>query len=155
MQAIVNTEYGSPDDLKLREIDLPPVGDDGVLIRVRAASVNPADWHLIRGEPYLVRLASGLRRPKRSVAGIDVAGHVEKVGANVREFRSGDEVLGGCGGAFAQYACGGEKDFVPKPAGLTFEQAAAVPVAGCTALQALRDQGKLRPGQRVLINGAA
>jgi NADPH:quinone reductase-like Zn-dependent oxidoreductase len=155
LQAIVNTEYGSPDDLTLREIDLPLVDDNGVLIRVRASSVNPADWHLMRGEPYLIRLTSGLRRPKRSVPGIDVAGQVEKVGANVKDFRCADEVLGGCGGAFAQYACGGETDFVPKPAGLTFEQAAAVPIAGCTALQALRDQGKLQPGQSVLINGAA
>jgi NADPH:quinone reductase-like Zn-dependent oxidoreductase len=155
MQAVVNTEYGSPEDLQLREIERPLVGDNGVLVRVRASSVNPADWHLMRGEPYLVRLTSGLRRPKRSVPGIDVAGHVEEVGAGVKQFRQGDQVVGGCGGAFAEYVCGTEGDFAPKPAGLSFEQAAAVPIAGCTALQALRDQGQLETGQSVLINGAA
>ena len=156
MQAIVNTEYGSPDDLKLQEIDKPPVGDDGVLVRVRAASVNPVDWHRMRGEPYVVRpMMFGLRRPKKSVPGVDAAGHVEEVGANVRQFGLGDEVFGGPGSAFAEYVCGGEEDFAPKPAGLTFEQTAAVPVAGCTALQALRDHGQLQPGQSVLINGAA
>jgi NADPH:quinone reductase-like Zn-dependent oxidoreductase len=155
MRAIINARYGSPDDLELREVGRPSVDDDGVLVRVRASSVNPADWHLIRGEPYLVRLSSGLRRPKRSIPGIDVAGSVEEVGAHVTDFHPGDEVLGGCGGAFAEYACGAERDFRPKPATLTFEQAAAVPVAGCTALQALRDHGNLQPGQRVLINGAA
>lgn len=111
MQAIVNNEYGSPDDLKLQEIDKPPVDDDGVLVQVRAASVNPADWHLMRGEPYLVRLMFGLRRPKKSVPGLDVAGHVEEIGANVHEFRRGDEVFGGPGGAFAQYVRGREKDY--------------------------------------------
>ena len=126
-----------------------------MLVRVRAASVNPADWHLLRGEPYLVRLVFGLRRPRKIVPGIDAAGLVEEVGAAVTEFRAGDEVFGGPGGAFAEYCRGGEKDFARKPAGLTFEQAAAVPIAGCTALQGLRDQGKLEPGQTVLVNGAA
>jgi NADPH:quinone reductase-like Zn-dependent oxidoreductase len=155
MRAITHARYGSPDDLELREIERPRVADDGVLVRVRASSVNPADWHLIRGEPYLVRLSAGRRKPKRSVPGIDVAGRVEEVGAHVTELRPGDEVLGGCGGAFAEYVAGTERDFLLKPARLTFEQAAAVPVAGCTALQALRDHGHLQPGQRVLINGAA
>src|SRR5450432_4040559 len=127
MQAITHAKYGSPDDLVLCEIAKPPVDDDGVLVRVRATSVNPADWHLIRGEPYLVRLSAGARRPKRSVPGIDVAGSVQEVGAHVTEFRPGDDVLGGCGGAFAQYVVGTVRDFVVKPAMLGFEQAAAIP----------------------------
>jgi NADPH:quinone reductase-like Zn-dependent oxidoreductase len=155
MQAITNVEYGLPDDLELRETARPTFDDDGVLVRVRASSVNPADWHLIRGEPYVVRLSAGLRRPKHIVPGIDVAGRVDEVGARVTSLCVGDEVLGGCGAAFAEYVAGTERDFVRKPAMLTFEQAAAVPVAGCTALQALRDHGNLQPGQRVLINGAA
>ncbi len=156
MKAIVGTEYGSPDGLQLQDLDKPAVDGDGVLVRVRAASVNPLDWHVMRGLPYLVRLTEGLRRPKRSVRGVDVAGHVEAVGENVTEFQPGDEVFGAKGGAFAEYVCAGEKNFlVPKPVGLTFEQAAAVPVAGTTALQALRDKGQIQSGQRVLINGAA
>jgi NADPH:quinone reductase-like Zn-dependent oxidoreductase len=146
---------GSPDQLELQEIDKPAVGDDGVLVRVRAASVNPYDWHLMRGLPYVVRLTEGLRKPKHSVPGVDVAGHVEAVGESVTQFRPGDEVFGGRVGAFAEYVCGGENRFVPKPPGLTFEQAAAIPIAGCTALQGLRDRGQLQPGQKVLINGAA
>ena len=156
MQAIVNSKYGSPDRLELREIDKPALGDDGVLVRVRAASVNPYDWHFMRGLPYFMRLMSGLRRPKQTVRGVDVAGQGEAVGDNVTNLRPDDEVFGaGWGGALAEYVCGGESDFALKPAGLTFEQAAALPMAGCTALQALRDRGQLQPGQRVLINGAA
>ena len=156
MKAIVNNEYGSPDGLELQEIDKPVVEGDDVLVRVRASSVNPFDWHAMRGLPYLVRLTEGLRRPSRRVPGVDVAGQVEAVGGNVTEFRPGDEVFGVKGGAFAEYICAGKNNFlVPKPAGLTFEQAAAVPVAGTTALQALRDKGGIEPGQRVLINGAA
>ncbi|MFI5035547.1 MAG: NAD(P)-dependent alcohol dehydrogenase [Acidimicrobiales bacterium] len=155
MEAIVNHRYGSPDGVRLQEVAEPPVGDDGVLVRVRAASVNPADWHLIRGEPRFSRLVFGLRRPKRVIPGMDVAGQVERVGANVKEFRRGDEVFGGPGRTFAHFVCGTEGEFVAKPATVTFEQAAAIPVAGCTALQALRDKGRLQPGQRVLINGAA
>jgi NADPH:quinone reductase-like Zn-dependent oxidoreductase len=155
MKAIVNNEYGSPDDLKLQEIDKPVIGDDGVLVRVRAASVNPYDWHMMRGLPYLVRLSEGVRRPKNIVLGVDVAGYVDAVGNNVTQFQPGDEVFGGRTGAFAEYVRGGEKNFVPKPPGLTFEQAAAIPIAGCTALQALRDHGQLETGQRVLISGAA
>jgi NADPH:quinone reductase-like Zn-dependent oxidoreductase len=154
MKAIINREYGSPDDLKLQEIGKPVINGDGVLVRVRAASVNPLDLTL-RGRPYFVRLMTGLRRPKQSVPGVDVAGQVEAVGENVTQFRPGDEVFGTCAGAFAEFVCGGEKNFAPKPEGLTFEQAAAIPVSGCTALQALRDRGQLQPGQRVLINGAS
>ena len=156
MQAIVNHKYGSPDDLRLREIDKPALGDDDVLVRVRAASVNPYDWHFMRGLPYLARPMLGLRGPKESVRGVDVAGQVESVGKNVTQFRPGDEVFGaGRSGSLAEYACGGENGFAPKPASLSFEQAAALPMAGCTALQALRDWGQLQPGQSVLINGAA
>jgi NADPH:quinone reductase-like Zn-dependent oxidoreductase len=153
---IANDEYGPPQDLRLEEIDRPELDDDGILVAVRAAAVNPYDWHVMRGEPYLVRLSEGVRRPKRSVRGVDMAGTVEAVGANVTEAKPGDEVLGwGRWGALAEYERAGEHSCVPKPAGLSFEQAAAIPTAGCTALQGLRDVGQLRPGQRALINGAA
>jgi NADPH:quinone reductase-like Zn-dependent oxidoreductase len=156
MKAVINDEFGSPDVLRLREIERPAIGDDGVLVRVRAASVNPLDWHFVRGEPYFARLVGvGLRRPKSAVRGVDVAGVVERVGATVSDLRPGDEVFGTCGGAFAEYARGRVVRLAPKPAGLTFEQAAAIPIAGVTALQGLRDKGRLEPGQRVLINGAA
>lgn len=155
MKAIVQDRYGSPDVLELREIEMPVVDDDGVLVRVRAAGVNALDWHLMRGIPSLVRLSEGLRRPKNPVRGVDVAGVVEAVGKNVTEFHRGDEVFGMRSGAFAEYVCGKEKHFVTKPAGLTFEQAAAVPVAAETALQGLRDKGQIRPGQKVLVNGAS
>src|SRR6266498_1053747 len=155
MKAIVQTAYGSPDVFELREIEKPVVDDDGVLVRVRAASVNALDWHLMRGIPSIIRLSTGLRRPKSPVPGVDVAGHVESVGRNVTRFRSGDEVYGMRTGAFAEYVGGKEKNFVPKPAGLTFEQAAAIPVAAETALQGLRDKGQVRPGQKVLINGTS
>lgn len=156
MKAIVNSKYGSPDDLKLVEIDKPALADDGVIVRVRAASVNPYDWHFMRGLPYIARPMLGLRGPKKTVPGADAAGQVEAVGKNVTQLRPGDEVFGvGRSGSLAEYASGGENDFAPKPAELTFEQAAAIPMAGCTALQALRDWGQLQPGQSVLINGAA
>ena len=155
MKAIVYERYGSPDVLNLEEIDRPSVPDDGVLVRVRAASVNPLDWHFMRGEPYLARMAFGMRKPKEKFLGVDLAGHVEAVGRNVTQFQAGDEVFGTGHGAFAEYACTGEKTLVPKPAGLTFEQAAAVPVAAVTALQGLRDHGRIQPGQKVLINGAS
>ena len=141
MWAIVNNRYGSPDDLKLQEIDKPTVGDDAVLIRVAAASVNPYDWHVMRGVPYLIRLLRGLRRPKSSLFGADVAGHVETVGKNVTHVQPGDEVFGWGDGTFAEYVCVDESSCLHKPNRLTFEQAAAVPLAGCTALQALRDWG--------------
>jgi NADPH:quinone reductase-like Zn-dependent oxidoreductase len=153
MQAIVGTEYGSPDCLELREIDRPVAGEGEVLVRVRAASVNPLDFHVMRGTPYLVRATEGLRRPKVPVRGVDAAGIVEEVGAGVTHVEPGDEVFGSHAGAFAEYVCG--RTFVRKPAGITFEQAAAIPVAGCTALQALRDKGRLASGQKVLVNGAA
>ena len=155
MKAIVHGRYGSPDVLELQEIDKPVVSDDTVLVRVRAASVNAYDWHIMRGLPYLVRTSEGLRKPKRSVAGVDLAGEVEEVGKNVTQLRVGDEVFGERGGAFAEYVCAKANNFALKPGNLTFEQAAAVPMAGFTALQALRDKGHVQPGQRVLINGAA
>jgi len=155
MKAIVYHAYGSPDVLALEEVDKPVVMDDQVLVRVRAASVNAFDWHLLRGLPYIVRVSEGLRRPTRSVAGVDLAGEVEAVGQNVTQFRPGDAVFGQRGGAFAEYVSASESNFALKPANLTFEQAAAVPMAGFTALQGLRDKGQLRAGQRVLINGAA
>lgn len=156
MKAIVYHKYGSPDVLELQEIDKPEVKDNDVLVRVHAASANPADWHLMRGEPYFIRaMGYGLRKPKNNVAGLDVAGHVEAVGKNVKEFQPGDEVFGCCNGAFSEYVCGGEDVFVRKPANLTFEQAAAVPVAALTALQGLRDRGQIQPGQKVLIIGAS
>jgi len=155
MKAIVYHRYGSPDVLELKEIDTPAVEDGQVLIRVHAASVNPLDWHFMRGLPYLVRIKAGLRRPKVSRLGADVAGQVESVGKNVTRFQPGDEVFGACTGAFAEYACASESALAPKPANVTFEQAAAVPVAALSALQGLRDKGRIQPGQKVLINGAA
>src|ERR671931_2688362 len=125
----------SPDVFERREVETPPVDDVGVLLRVRAASVNAADWHIMRGIPAIIRLGIGLRRPKHPIRGIDVAGQVEAVGRHVTHFQPGDEVFGMCNGAFAEYACGKERNFLPKPARLTFEEAAAVPVAGETALQ--------------------
>jgi NADPH:quinone reductase-like Zn-dependent oxidoreductase len=155
VKAIVGMEYGPPERLELQEIDPPVVEANGVLVRVHAVSVNPLDCHTVRGLPYFARLTFGLRRPKQRIPGVDVAGRVEAVGANVTQFRPDDAVFGACTGGFAEYVCGREQDFVPKPAGLTFAQAAALPTAGCTALQALRDQGRLQPGQHVLIIGAA
>ncbi len=131
------------------------IDDDGVLLRVHAASVNALDWHLMRGIPSIIRLTTGLRRPKSPVPGVDAAGTVESVGRNVTRFRPGDEVFGMRTGAFAEYVAGKERNFVAKPVGLSFEQAAAVPVAGETALQGLRDKGQIRPGQKVLVNGAS
>jgi NADPH:quinone reductase-like Zn-dependent oxidoreductase len=155
VKAIIAAQYGPPERLELREVEKPSIDADGVLVRVRAASVNPLDWHLMRGDPYFVRLMFGLRRPKKTRVGVDMAGVVEEVGANVTQLRPGDEVFGGREGAFGEYVSGWEHDFAPKPAGLSFEQAAAIPVAGCTALQALRDKGQLKAGQNVLVNGAA
>jgi NADPH:quinone reductase-like Zn-dependent oxidoreductase len=141
--------------LELREIERPLVGDDEVLLRVHAAGVDPGVWHLMSGLPYLVRVMGyGLRRPKVRVRGRDVAGRVEVVGKNVTRVRPGDEVYGTCEGSFAEYACARADRIAEKPAGLTFEQAAAVPISGMTALQGLRDAGKVEPGQRVLIIGA-
>src|SRR5687768_12202436 len=155
MQAIVHDGYGPPEDLELREIETPRVGDKDVLVRVHAASVNPLDWHLMRGEPSFIRLMGGLGTPKGRIPGADVAGRVEEVGAKVTRFRVGDEVFGTARGAFAQKVCGRENNLALKPSRLSHEQAAAIPIAGCTALQGLRDHGRLRPGQSVLVNGAA
>ena len=155
MKAIVYTEYGPPDVLQFTEMAKPTPKDDEVLIRIRAASVNPLDWHFLRGTPYAMRMAAGLRRPKLARLGIDVSGQVEAVGRNVTQFQPGDAVFGACRGAFAEYVCASEKAMVLKPANVTFEQAAAVPVAAVSALQGLRDKGQIQPGQKVLINGAA
>ena len=160
MKAIVQESYGAPAVLQLRDIDKPVVGDDDVLVAVQAAGVDPGVWHLAAGRPYLVRLmGTGLRAPKARVRGMDVAGRVETVGANVTGVKPGDEVFGACGlmadGAFAEYASVPADRLAAKPANLTFEQAAAVPVSACTALQALRDKGQVQPGQGVLITGAA
>jgi NADPH:quinone reductase-like Zn-dependent oxidoreductase len=156
MKAIVQDKYGSPGEvLKLQDIAKPLVKDDEVAVRVHAASVHIGDFILVRGLPYFLRMATGLRRPKLRVPGTDIAGTVEAVGKDVKQLRPGDDVFGWCTGAFAEYACAGEDHFLPKPANLTFEQAAAVGVSATTALQLLRDQGKVQPGQKVLINGAA
>ncbi|HSK58330.1 MAG TPA: NAD(P)-dependent alcohol dehydrogenase [Actinomycetospora sp.] len=156
MKAIVQDVYGTADVLELRDVVTPEVGDDEVLVRVHAAGVDRGVWHLMTGLPYLVRIAGvGLRRPKTKVRGSDVAGTVEAVGTRVTRFRPGDEVMGTCDGSFAEYAAAPEVKLAPKPAGLTFEQAAAVPVSGSTALQAVRDQGRIHDGDRVLILGAS
>ena len=155
MKAIVRERYGSPDALELKDIEKPVIDDDSILVRVRAASINAYDWHMMRGAPFLVRISEGLRKPKNRAMGVDVAGQVEAVGKNVTRFRPGDEVFGARLGSLAEYVRGSDKSFlVPKPANLTFEQAAAVNMAGTTALQGLRDIGQIKPGQHVLINGA-
>ena len=155
MKAIVYYDYGSPDVLKCEEGVKPTAGHDEVLIEVRAASVNPVDWHFIRGTPYILRTMTGLRKPKDKRLGVDVAGQVEAVGRNVTQLKPGDEVFGSCRGAFAEYACTSESALVLKPDNVTFEQAASVPVAAFTTLQGLRDKGHIQPGHKVLINGAA
>ncbi len=152
MKAIVQDGYGSPDVLKLREIEKPGIGDDGVLVRVSAAAVNAADWHLMGRLPHLISML--LRSPLSRVRGFDVAGHVEAVGKDVARLKPGDEVFGTGIGSFAEYVASSESRLAPKPRNLTFEQAAAIPVAGVSALQGLRDEGQVRPGQRVLIYGA-
>lgn len=155
MKAIVYRKYGSPDVLELREIDRPVAADDEVLVHIHAASVNPAEWHAMSGL-YVARIPTGLLKPKNTRLGSDFAGVVEAVGGNVTQFRPGDEVFGGRNGAFAEYVCVREDQAVAlKPANVTFEQAAAVPIAALTALQGLRDKGQIQPGQQVLINGAA
>jgi NADPH:quinone reductase-like Zn-dependent oxidoreductase len=155
MQAIVQDNYGSAGVLELRDIDKPVIAADEVLIRVRAAGVNIADWAVMSGLPYIARPAYGLRRPKAAVRGTDVAGTVEAVGSAVTRFQIGDDVFGASSGSYADYAAANESKLARKPANFTFEQAAAVPMAGLVALQALRDHGHVGPGQRVLINGAS
>ncbi len=154
MKAIVYHKYGSPDVLELQEIEKPDLADDGVLVRVRAASINPTDWYAVAGTPYVARTEVGLLKPKSNRLGVDFAGAVEAVGRDVTQFRAGDEVFGGRSGAFAEYVCV-RVAVAPKPANVTFEQAAAVPVAALTALQGLRDKGQIQSGQKVLINGAS
>jgi NADPH:quinone reductase-like Zn-dependent oxidoreductase len=157
MRAIVQDRYGSVDVLELRDIAKPTIGENDVLIRVRTAAVNPADWAIMGGLPYIARPAPiyGLRTPRNAVRGTDVAGRVEAVGSAVTRFRPGDEVFGWCRGAFAEYAVASEDGLALKPSSLTFEQAAAVPTAGSVAIQALRDHGEVQAGQKVLVNGAS
>ncbi|MEO5884558.1 MAG: NAD(P)-dependent alcohol dehydrogenase [Candidatus Limnocylindrales bacterium] len=155
MKAMVQDTYGSAEVLELRDIDKPEIGDNEVLLRVRAAGVNPADWAIMSGLPYIARPVYGLRKPKVSVRGTDVAGTVEAVGTGVTRFQVSDEVYGSSKGSYAEYAAAAEHELAPKPANLTFEQAAAVPMAGLVALQALRDHGRVNAGQKVLINGAS
>jgi NADPH:quinone reductase-like Zn-dependent oxidoreductase len=156
MKAIVYHEYGSPDVLRLEEIEKPVPNDDQVLVKVRAVSVNPYDWHFMEGIPYIARLlAFGPLKPTSPRLGVDFAGTVEAVGKNITQFKPGDEVFGGKGGAFAEYVVISEKFLVTKPANITFEQAGSVQIAALTALQGLRDKGKIQPGQKVLINGAS
>jgi len=158
MKAIVQDRFGPPEVLRLADIDPPEIGPGDVLVRVHAAGLNPYDWHMLRGDPLIARLipgAVGLTRPRYRVAGLDAAGIVEAAGADVGEFSAGDEVLGFCPGAFAEYARAEAGKVVPKPAGLTFGQAAAIPVAATTALRGIRDVGQVRAGHRVLVNGAA
>jgi NADPH:quinone reductase-like Zn-dependent oxidoreductase len=157
MKAIVQERFGPPDVLRLADIDVPEVGAGDVLVRVHAAALNPADWHILRGDPRVARLMGevGLRRPKARVAGVDAAGVVEAVGANVRGLRNGDEVLGFCRGAFAEYALAAADMVVAKPASVTFEQAAAIPIAATTALRGIRDVGGVKAGRQVLVNGAS
>jgi NADPH:quinone reductase-like Zn-dependent oxidoreductase len=161
MKAIVQTQYGAPlNVLQFKEVEKPSPQDNEVLIKVHAASVNAAEWHIVRGQPFLVRpMVGGIFKPSKIIPGADVAGHVEAVGRNVTQFKPGDEVFGDLSavgwGAFAEYVCAHENALVLKPANITFEQAAAVPLAGNTALQGLRDKGQIQPGQKVLINGAS
>jgi NADPH:quinone reductase-like Zn-dependent oxidoreductase len=159
MKAIVYHRYGSPDVLQLEEVEAPAPKDGEVLVRVHGASMNAGDWHLLRGSPFLLRLAWGLLKPRHGILGSDLAGRVEAVGGDVRQFRPGDEVFADVSesgrGAFAEYVCVGEGKLVRKPANLSFEEAAAVPVAAVVALQGLRDEGQVKPGQQVLINGAS
>ncbi len=156
MRAIVQQQYGAPQMvLALQDIPKPTVKDDEVRVRVHAASIHVGDWLLVRGAPYVLRLFTGLRKPKNRIPGTDLAGTVEAVGKDVAQLHVGDEVFGWCAGAFAEYVCARADHFAPKPANLTFAQAAAVGVSASTALQLLRDQGKVQPGQQVLINGAS
>jgi len=154
MKAIVYHDYGSADVLKIEELEKPTPADSEVLVRVRAAAVNPMDCHLMSGV-YLMRLMTGFRKPKHTRPGADFAGEVESVGGNVTRFKPGDQVFGVARGAFAEYVCAPEDKLALKPTNLTFEQAAAIPVAAVTALQGLRDKGRVQSGQKVLINGAA
>ena len=155
MKAIEYTQYGPPDVLQFKEVETPSPADDQVLVKLCAASVNPLDWHLMRGEPLFIRLMTGLRKPRVARLGVDAAGKVVSVGRNVTRFKPGDEVFGVCRGAFAEYVCALEDELAQKPANISFEAAAAVPVAAITALQGLRNKGRINPGHRVLVDGAS
>ncbi len=156
MKAIVYRCYGPPAVLRLEDVAKPEPGDDQLLVKVHAAAANPLDWHYMRGEPYIMRLSSGLGRPAETRLGVDFAGTVEAVGKSVTRFKPGDTVFGGRTGAFAEYVLVREDRAVAhKPANVSFEEAAAVPIAAVTALQAVRDKGRVQPGQRVLVNGAS
>ncbi|MCX6567814.1 MAG: NAD(P)-dependent alcohol dehydrogenase [Candidatus Aminicenantes bacterium] len=157
MKAMVYTRFGPPDVLRLQEVDKPIPKDNEILIKVHAASVNAYDWRHLRADPFLIRfMGAGLLKPKHKILGADIAGQIESVGGDVKQFQPGDEVFGDGGyGGFAEYACVDENRFVLKPADLTFEEAAAVPMAALTALQGFRDKGQIRAGQKVLINGAS
>ncbi len=156
MKAIVYKRYGPSDVLQLQSVQKPIPGDNEVLVKIRAAAANPLDWHFMRAAPFIIRFISGLLKPRHQILGADIAGQVEAIGNNVKQFKVGDEVYGEIlRGGFAEYVCVNEDKLVLKPANLSFEQAAVVPVAGLTALQCLRDQGQIQPGQKVLINGAS
>jgi NADPH:quinone reductase-like Zn-dependent oxidoreductase len=159
MKAMVYTKYGPPDVLELKEVEKPIPNDDQVLIKVYAASVNPAELHLLRADPFIARFYSGLLKPKNTILGADISGRIESVGKNIKQFLIGDEVFGdlsNCGwGGFARYVCAPENALGLKPANLSFEEAAAVPLSATTALQGLRNKGHIQPGQKVLINGAS
>jgi len=156
MKAIVCTKYGSPGVLQLKEVEKPIPKDNEVLVKIRAAAVNPLDWHFMRAKPFVMRFISGLLKPRNKILGADIAGQVEAVGKSVKQFQAGDEVYGDIfNRGFAEYVCVTEDKLVLKPSSLSFNEAAAVPVAGLTALQCLRDDGKIRSGQKILINGAS
>jgi NADPH:quinone reductase-like Zn-dependent oxidoreductase len=155
IKAIVQHRYGSPDVLELKNVDKPVPREEEVLVRVRAAAVNIGNWHLLRGIPYAMRPVVGLFKPRHEIPGLDLAGQVEAVGESVKQFQPGDEVFGWCDGAFAEYACAEEDNLLAKPANLTLERSAAVGDSAFTALNAVRDQGKVQSGQRVVINGAS
>jgi NADPH:quinone reductase-like Zn-dependent oxidoreductase len=155
MKAAVYTRYGPPDVVQISDVEKPVPNDNEVLIKIRAASVNPLDWHFIRGAPHILRIGAGLRKPKVTRLGVDLAGQVVAVGTNVTQFKPGDEVFGVCRGALAEYACTVEEKLALKPANLSFEDAAAVPIAAITALQGLRDKGRIQPGHKVVVDGAS
>jgi NADPH:quinone reductase-like Zn-dependent oxidoreductase len=155
MKAIVYTQYGPPNVLQLKEVEQPVPNDGEILVKIHAASANPLDWHLMRGAPFLARLAGGLRKPKDPRLGADLAGRVEAVGTNITQFQPGDEVFGAWTGSFAEYASVPENRVALKPTKSSFEEAAAIPVAAITALQGLRDKGQIQSGQKVLVNGAS
>jgi len=155
MKAMVYYEYGSPDVLKLKEIEKPVPNDDEVLVKVHAAAVTPLDWHFLTGTPYVARIMAGLFKPKNNILGIDMAGRIEAVGKNIKQFKPGDEVFGRCSGGYAEYACAPVTELYLKPTGMSFEKAAAIPLSAFTALTCLCDLGQMKSGQKVLINGVS